>query len=208
MYTCRPLRQHREAFVFRGSLYSRSHRCCEGWYDAFSFQSVRKRKLTIITTGYYNGVPDDSFDEHRKCAYSSNYHMIIPPATTIPPQQHFDKLLILMMSVTGGAYFQHFIDRGLSILVQAWSMLQKDPDIKLLVSPIFDRHPIVPQIYERLGLKDRLVYRSLLPITASKMYFSCVSPHYHPYVYQKVRCQKRCTHCSRTPPSGEGYIRN
>jgi hypothetical protein len=37
-------------------------------------------------------------------------------------------------------------------------MLVADPEIRILVSPEFKRHPNVERLWERFGMKDRLVY--------------------------------------------------
>jgi hypothetical protein len=35
------------------------------------------------------------------------------------PNEMYEKVLLFMTPVTGGAYFQHFVDRGWSALMQA-----------------------------------------------------------------------------------------
>lgn len=62
---------------------------------------------------------------------------------------------------TGGAYYQHFIDRGWSKLIQAWDLINEDPEVKILVSPSYLKHPNVEQLWDRFGLK---VYQ--LPLEA------------------------------------------
>lgn len=63
-----------------------------------------------------------------------------------------------MSPVTGGAYFQHFVDRGFSKLSQVAGLLLDDPEIKIIMSPVFaQRHPIVGQMMDRMGLSDRII---------------------------------------------------
>ena len=78
----------------------------------------------MCCTGLWRGKPHSEFFE-GSCDQYANYEWIIPKENerTLPPEQVHDKLLVFFTPATGAAYFQHFIDRGFSALMQVWYVL-------------------------------------------------------------------------------------
>lgn len=54
------------------------------------------------------------------CDQFASYDWLIPKSSSTQPAESYEKLLIFMTPATGGAFFQHFIDRGWSALMQMW----------------------------------------------------------------------------------------
>ena len=78
----------------------------------------------MCCTGLWRGKPHSEFFE-GSCDQYASYEWIIPKENehTLPPEQVHDKLLVFFTPATGAAYFQHFIDRGFSALMQVWYVL-------------------------------------------------------------------------------------
>ncbi|ELR21744.1 uncharacterized protein ACA1_384800 [Acanthamoeba castellanii str. Neff] len=105
-------------------------------------------EIAVIKDGVWSGKPDDTFGQFE-CWEKADFRWIAQgKAAAKRPTKSFKKAVVMLTPVTGGAYYQHFIDRGWSKLIQAW----------ILVSPGFKRHPNVERLWERFGMKDRLVY--------------------------------------------------
>lgn len=159
----------------------------------FTQQRFQRGQVVHVRQAVYSGLPDTSFGIHqcwegsiREKKEGADYHWVMEErpvgAKTIP------KAVLLLSPVTGGAYFQHFIDRGFSKLAQVLDLLEKDPNLHLIMNSVFERrHPIVGQIIQRMGLKDRVVHYENQPIVVDELIFTCIAPHYHPYSYQRVR---------------------
>jgi hypothetical protein len=76
----------------------------------------------VLVAGVWRGKPDNKFGEFE-CGEQADYRWLTPGpgAAGLPePTQSFKKLVVMMPPVTGGAYFQHFIDRGWTKLMQVW----------------------------------------------------------------------------------------
>jgi hypothetical protein len=76
----------------------------------------------VLVVGVWRGKPDNKFGEFE-CGEQADYRWLTPGpgAAGLPePTRSFKKLVVMMPPVTGGAYFQHFIDRGWTKLMQVW----------------------------------------------------------------------------------------
>jgi hypothetical protein len=95
-----------------------------------------------LSVGLWSGKPDDTFGPFE-CWEKADYRWLTaqgpyvracargPPRTQLAddvivsgddkrPTRSFKKAVVMLTPVTGGAYYQHFIDRGWSKLMQVW----------------------------------------------------------------------------------------
>jgi len=146
-------------------------------------------EIIIVKDGLWAGRPNDQFGA-LECWEKSDYKWLLESGNQNRKKLlSLDKAAVLITPATGGAFFQHFIDRGWSKLIQIWDLLQSDPEIKILVSTSFQRHQNVEKLWKRFGLADRLVWvdPKQHQVFAKEMIFPCVATHYHPYVYQRAQ---------------------
>jgi len=145
-------------------------------------------EIAVIKNGVWSGKPSDGFGPDQCWEYAKYTDIISEGFNVSKATKSFKKAVIMQTPQTGGAFFQHFIDRGWSKIMQVWDMLVHDPEIKIIVAGSFKMHPNVEKLWARFGFQDRLVWtQGREVIHAEEMIFPCVAPHYHPYTYQKAQ---------------------
>ncbi|KAL6080398.1 DUF563 domain-containing protein [Balamuthia mandrillaris] len=164
-----------------------------GKYDAsnnllFSSKKFLHGEVSLLRNAFYNGAPDANFGK-MQCGPGSDYHWL-KPASSKPPSrsspQAVEKMVVLCGPQTYA--FQHWIDRGLSKLVQVWDWVSQNPTAKVLASG--QRQAVVNDLWQRSGVeKTRLVdvNQATGTVITEELVFPCVAPHYHPIVYQEAR---------------------
>ncbi|KAL6065310.1 DUF563 domain-containing protein [Balamuthia mandrillaris] len=153
----------------------------------FSSKKFLHGEVSLLRNAFYNGAPDANFGK-MQCGPASDYHWLKPasPSHSRSSPQAVEKMVVLCGPQTFA--FQHWIDRGLSKLVQVWDWVSQNPTAKVLASG--QRQAVVNELWQRSGVeKTRLidVTQATGTVITEELVFPCVAPHYHPVVYQEAR---------------------
>ncbi|KAL6075675.1 DUF563 domain-containing protein [Balamuthia mandrillaris] len=140
-------------------------------------------EVSLLHNVLYSGRPDATFDLSKQCGPRADYHWLQP--SLAPSSSQLQNMVVLCGPQTDS--FQHWIDRGLSKLVQVWDWVVEDPSIVVLAAG--GRQPVVNDLWKRSGINpDRLLDISKAKgARFNQVVFPCVAPHYHPITYQVAR---------------------
>lgn len=105
---------------------------------------------------------------------------------------------VMYLVSPGAGTFTHFVDTVLPRLVQMETLLS-DPNLHLVVD-VNDRHPLVKQLYMRLGFKESQIvdYHGIRKsgdgVQALALILGCRAPPMHPYLWQRAQYLLRLPH--------------
>jgi len=139
--------------------------------------------LVVVRDGVYDSKPSARFNDKHECEWPSNYNMLYETK----PKATFTQLDKVALFVGPQAtYFQHFMDRLMPDIAQAWELVSLDTSWAL-VGPVGNSSKIHHQIWNHVfhNHSHQLGWGS--KIVAKQMLYACKVPRFHPWIWQRMR---------------------
>lgn len=139
--------------------------------------------VVSVSNGLYAGRPSSAFSGPYECEWPASYTMLYPPANQVL-KPRYEKVAVFV----GPQYksFQHFIDRLMPDIAQAWDLVSTDYSWLIASQPAGTdtRGEIWQHLFGRHG---RVWPSENGTVSAEQMLYTCRVPRFHPWIWQRMR---------------------
>jgi hypothetical protein len=161
-------------------------------------------QIVIVENGLYNQRPSMSFGGDTECEWPNSYDMILRDDAGVssnPAAAKYDKVAVFTGPQAWS--FQHFMDRLMPDVAQAYDFIAPDPSW-VLVGPDGAFTPLAAQPGENEDDKPEVggdmkakIWTSMFPhhttlsphtqVIGKLMNYACRVPRFHPWIWQKIQ---------------------